>query len=86
MSGENGRELAEEIDVDEWHPDFDRVTHSGPVGVAQQLVAHVPVHLQSRYLQSLIADAIQAFVETRAIKTAYGEHARRVLFAQARLL
>ena len=45
-----GSEDAEQAGVDEGHPYLQGMGHAGPVGVAQQLVPHVPGHLQGRHL------------------------------------
>ena len=39
---------AEQLDIDERHANFERVSHSGPVRIAKKLVTHVPAGFQTR--------------------------------------
>ena len=45
-------EFSQKIDIDKRHPDFDRVAHAGPIGIAEQLVAHVPTKLHRRNFET----------------------------------
>lgn len=44
-----GFDLPEQHAIDEGHADFERVCHAGPIGVAQELIAHVEPALQGRH-------------------------------------
>ena len=52
-AGDPRRGRLEQRHVHERHPDFHRMRHAGPVGVGQQLVAHVPAHLQRAHRQTI---------------------------------
>ena len=48
LTRQKRRERAQKIDIDKRNADFDGVRHASPIGVAQQLMPHVPAKLESR--------------------------------------
>ena len=53
------------FDIDEWNADLDGVAHSRPIGIAQELVAHVPIHFQGGNFQTRTFNSIQCLIETK---------------------
>ena len=44
------RQLAQQFHIDQRNPHFERMGHAGPIGVAQQLIAHVQRRTRARRL------------------------------------
>src|SRR5450631_1167361 len=60
---QHGQHRAEESHVDVRHADLERMCHAGPVAVAQQLIAHVPVELERGNDGAVALEALNVALE-----------------------
>src|ERR1700751_780803 len=58
------RELREQSEIHEWSSDFEGVCHARPVGISQELIAHIAGTLEKRNLgaQRECADSVEFFL------------------------
>ena len=59
-----GRYRTQQIKIKKWKPDFQRLRHACPVGIPEQLVAHIKIHFQRRNRQAIVVYGLGALFST----------------------
>ena len=62
-AGQQGGERADHGDIGKRHADLDTMGHAGPVGIAQQLVAHIPVEFERGHDAALAREPARSALE-----------------------